>query len=558
VNVAAHLARLKAAVYATYGLAEIPNWITTKTFLRGRRYSFKGHEFQLKVILDESQEVNVQKCSQIGMTEAQARWSLGVVRTFPNFSLIYTMPYSNDASLLCRTRVDPIISDSEDLKNATKSDLDNSEIKQIGNSFIYFRGTQGNTQALSIPADAIVSDEIDKSDSGILTTYTSRLRHSAWKLRRNFSTPTVDGYGIALKMETSRRFRNLVKCEFCNEAFVPSYYDQVRIPGYDGDLKTLSKGVLARIRWREARLHCPKCDGTPSLLPDYREWVQENLDDQHEAAGYYISPFDAPMLQSVGDLVFESTEYAKRTEFENQGLGITSVNSEEVLTMADLLRSRVEGSIADSGLYAMGADMGLICRIVIGRLDTTGALIVAHREKVPLALFEKRSRELALKYRCVIKVFDSMPYVDLIMRMQARDPNLWASVFVRSKKVEIFKVVEQDPEVEDGKLKVRQVSVNRNAAFDELVGHIKKIGMVFQGDPNEDEDFFSECLDMKRVQKRDENKELVYSWEKSARGEDHYFFALLYMYVAARLRGTATGVFNWPSLLMKVRLKSPV
>jgi hypothetical protein len=548
-NPATYLARLKAGVYATYSLDQIPRWVTEKTFLLGRKYSFKGHEFQQKVLEDTSQEVNTQKCSQIGMTETQARWSLGVCKVFPGFSLIYTMPYSNDAELLCRTRVDPIITDSPDLKAAVNPDMNNSQIKQIGTSFIYFRGTQGNTQAISIPADCIVSDEIDRSSDHILSQYTSRLTHSAWKLRRNFSTPTVDGYGIALKMETSRRFRNLCKCEFCAHSFVPDYYEHVKIPDYSGDLDAVTKRMLAQLRWKEARLHCPKCGKTPSLLPEFREWVQENLDDQHDPAGYYVSPFDAPMLITPSYLIEASTKYARKSEFRNQNLGKTSQESEDTLTLSDLVKSLIYSNLQDSGLYAMGADMGLTCRIVIGRIDHNGILVVVHREKVPLGNFEARSRELAAEFRCVMKVFDSQPYVDLVMRMQKRDPNLYAAIFVTSKKVEVFKVVEQAAEPEEGKLDVRQAQINRNKALDELVGHIKQQGMALQADANEDEDFAAECTDMKRVQTVDKDGELGFSWEKSAAGNDHYFFALLYLYVAARLKGLATGTYNWPTIL---------
>lgn len=554
-NPAEYLARLRAGIYASYSLDQVPTWITSKTFLNGRNYSFKGHEFQLKVLQDPSQEVNVQKCSQIGMTEAQGRWSLGVCRLFPGFSLIYTMPYSNDAAILCKTRIDPIIANSPDLLKAINSDLNNSEIKQLGSSFIYFRGTQGNTQAISIPADCIVSDEIDRSSAHILSQYTSRLTHSPYKLRRNFSTPTVDGFGIAEKMTTSRRFKNLCKCEFCNHAFVPDYYNDVKIPGFDDDLKAIDKRMLGWIRWKEARLLCPKCGRAPSLLPQFREWVQENLDDQHDAAGYYISPFDAPLLITPSSLVKASTEYKRHSEFVNQNLGLTSQDSEDVLTREDLEKSLVYSDLQDSGLYAMGADMGLLCRIVVGRLDQSGALVVVHREKVPLGIFETRSRELAAKYRCVMKVFDSQPYVDLIMRMQKRDPNLFAAVFVTSKNIEVFKVKDQEKDAKAGKLDVRQVQVNRNKALDELVGQIKRSGLALQSDPNENDDYVAECLDLKRIQMVNKDGELEFSWEKSANGNDHYFFATLYLYIAARLRGMASGTFTWGGLVSSFRVR---
>jgi hypothetical protein len=555
VNPAQYLARLKAGIFATYSLAQIPQWITDKTFLGGRKYSFKGHEFQLTALLDEAQEVNVQKCSQIGMTEAQARWSLGMCRTFPGFSLIYTMPYSNDAQLLCKTRIDPIIANSPDLLQAINPDLNNSEIKQIGNSFMYFRGTQGNTQAISIPADCIVSDEIDRSSAHILSQYTSRLTHSPYKLRRNFSTPTVDGFGIADKMTTSKRWKYICKCEFCNYHFIPSYYDHVKIPEFGGDLKEIDKRALGWLRYKEARLHCPHCGKTPSLLPEFREWVCENPDDPHDAIGRYISPFDAPMLITPANLVKASTEYKRTSEFINQNLGLTAQDSEDVLTRDDLEKARVFSNLADSGLYAMGADMGLVCRIAVGRIDHSGVLVVVHRERVPLGNFEARSRELASKFRCVMKVFDSQPYVDLIMRMQKRDSNLYAGVFVISKKVEIFKALDQEKDPEAGKLDVRQVQINRNKALDDLVGHCKKSGLAYQADVNEDEDFIDECLDLKRIQKVNQLGEMEFSWEKSAQGNDHYLFALLYLYVAAKMRGMATGTFQWPSIVSTFRQK---
>ena len=554
-NAAEYLARLRAGIYASYSLDQVPTWITSKTFLHGRSYSFKGHEFQLKVLEDTSQEVNVQKCSQIGMTEAQGRWSLGICRLFPGFSLIYTMPYSNDAAILCKTRIDPIIANSPDLLKVINPDLNNSEIKQFGSSFIYFRGTQGNTQAISIPADCIISDEIDRSSAHILSQYTSRLTHSPYKLRRNFSTPTVDGFGIAEKMTTSRRFKNLCQCEFCNHDFVPDYYNDVKIPGFDDELKAITKQMLGWIRWKEARLLCPKCGKSPSLLPQYRRWVQENLEDQHDAAGYYVSPFDAPLLITPSSLIKASTEYKRHSEFVNQNLGLTAQDSEDVLTKDDLEKSLVYTNLKDSGVYAMGADMGLTCRIVIGRLDPNGMLIVVHREKVPLGNFETRSRELAGEFRCVMKVFDSQPYVDLVMRMQKRDPNLFAGVFVISKKVEVFKTVDQEKDPKEGKLDVRQVQINRNKALDELVGQIKHSGMALQADPNENEDYVAECLDLKRIQMANKDGELEYSWEKSAAGNDHYFFATLYLYIAARLRGMATGTYSWPSLVSSFRVR---
>jgi hypothetical protein len=562
--IAAHLSRLRAGVYQTYGLADAPEWIVKNTRLKGRPFSFVGHEFQMKILADTSVEVNVQKCSQIGLSEIQARWTLAACRIIPGFSAIYTMPFAKDAETFCRTRVDPIIESSHDLSFAINKDLNNAQLKQFGDSFIYFRGTNGDTQAISIPADAIVSDEIDRSLPDVLTQYQSRLTHSPWRLRRNFSTPTVPGYGIAKKMETSRRFKNLCKCSHCNESFIPSYYDHVKIPGYDEDLRDLDKPTLSKIRWQEAKLLCPKCGKEPDLSPQFREWAQENTLEQHDAAGYMISPFDAPMIITPKFLVQASVNYTKTTEFVNQNLGLTAQDADESLTLEDFVRATVNVPLKDTGLYAMGVDMGQTCRIVIGRLDGD-QLVVVHRERCVLGKLEERLPVLYAEYRVVIKVFDAQPYVDLIMRLQARDQNMFAAIFVTSKNIESFTLKDQTSDAFEGKLQVRQAQINRNKAFDELSAQIKGKKPPEKGAPripglliassDENDIFNAECLDMKRIQKWDKDMEAHYVWEKSEDAQDHYHHALLYLYCAARLRGLATGVFSWPIMATSFRIK---
>lgn len=567
---AGHLSRLRAGVYQTFSLDDAPDWITTNTRLKSKPFSFYGHEFQKTILSDTSTELNVQKCSQIGLSEIQARWTLAVTNIIPGFSVIYTMPFALDAENFCRTRIDPIIEDSATLRAAVNPNLNNSRIKQFRDSFIYFRGTNGETQAISIPADGIVSDEIDRSLPDVLTQYQSRLTHSPWRLRRNFSTPTMPGYGIAKKMETSRRFRNLCTCSHCNETFNPSYYDHVKIPGYDNDLREIDKFTLNKIRWKEAKLLCPKCGREPDLSPQYRQYVAENPLDQYDATGYYVSPFDAPLLITPSFLVHASTQYSKTTEFVNQNLGLTAIDADESLVLDDFVKATVSFPLKDSSIYAMGVDLGLICHICIGRLeerDGQQMLLVVHRERVPLGKLEERLPQLKAEFRVIMSVFDSQPYVDLIMRLQRNDPNMWAGVFVTSKNIEAFTLKDQEKDPLEGKLQVRQAQINRNKAFDELAGQIKGPkppkgmsrvpGILIAG--SDDNDLFNlHCLDMKRVQKWDKDMEAHYVWEKSEEGQDHYFHALLYLFVAARLRGLATGVFTWPKMVSSFRSKVDV
>jgi hypothetical protein len=533
-----HLARLKASVQNNYSLEDIPRFITEQTYLKGEKYSFKDHEFQEIIISDTSEEVNVAKCSQVGLSEVMTRWLLSVSYNFPSFNTILTFPFSGDAADFTRQRVDPIIKESPVFREAIDPDLNNSETKRILQSLIHFRGTNGKTAAISIPADMVVSDEVDRSDPHILTQYTSRLTHSIYKWRRNFSTPTVKGHGIDLLMQTSRRFKNLCKCNYCNHWFYPDFYKHVRIPGFIDDLKTLNKTTLFRTRYTEAKLHCPKCDMVPDLRPEHRQYVCENNDATFVAAGYYVSPFDAPAIITPVSLLKAMVSYARRSEFDNQNLGIVSEDASESLVLSDITGAEVITDLSSSNMHAMGCDMGLVCHIVIGRLTLEGQLLIVKRVKVPLERFEETRRKLAVQYRVGITVCDSQPYVDLILRMQRYDKNLYGGVFIDVKSLETYRIKMAPEEPEEGKLPIHQAQINRNTAFDELMGAFKNKEVAIQKEDDElDEEFQKHMLDMKRVQVFDKHNELVYTWVKSKTAVDHWHHATLYFFTACKLRG---------------------
>jgi hypothetical protein len=551
-----------AQVKQTWKLTDAPKFITQHTYLRSTKYSFKDHEFQEIIARDDARIVNTQKCSQIGMSELTARWTVAVCNMIPDFSAIITFPFSGDANNFAKTRVDPFITASPKLKAAVNPQLNNSDIKQFGTSLLYFRGTNGKTQAISIPADLIVSDEIDRSDPHVLSQYHSRLTHSDWKLRRNFSTPTVEGYGIALEMESSKRYKNFCKCNHCNFWFLPNYFEHVKIPDFDGELKTLNKTMMMRTRYLEAYLICPRCSGEPDLGPEHREYVCENPDDNYEAHGYYVSPFDAPRIITPVDLLVASTTYARYSEFVNQNLGLTSEDAAESLTLADLNATfpTENMDLASTALHAMGIDMGLVCHIVIGRLTLEGQFLIVWRERCPVSKLEERKLALQRQYRIVITVMDSLPYVDVVQRFQRVDKNLYGAVYASSKRLEHFQIKMFEGDEMAGKLPIHTVHINRDKGLDMLMSLFKlREVLVARQQDEEDELWCKHLLDMKRVQVYDDNQELVWTWIKSKAAQDHYHHATLYCYIAAQLRGTANrnGALAGVTLLKKFKVHHP-
>lgn len=535
-----HLDRLRIAAFDSYDLSEIPRYLTDHTYLNGERFTFKNHEYQLDLASDTSQEIYTAKCAQVGLTELQLRYALAFARMVPYSSTIMTWPSSTDAENMVKTRMNPIIESSDDLVKRVNPDLDNVSIKAIGSSLIYAKGTLGNTAGISVAADMLIHDEVDRSDAFTLAQARSRLKHSRFKLVRAFGTPTIDGFGISLLMETAQRKKHMTKCNHCNHYFLPDYETDVHIPGWDREKKEIDKYNLPKIRWQEALLLCPKCYRQPDTSVESRHWVVENTADNYDPVGYFVSPFSAPVLVPPHTLVKESTTYATYGEFRNQALGLTTSDANDQLTLKDIQNCMVNMQLDSSELHFMGADMGLICHITIGRMTLAGELIVVHRERVVVEKFEEKKRELCLKYKVLITVCDAYPYTDMIFRMQIWDKNLYGGVYHSSTKLAVYQITKAEEQKEEGKLPINQANIHRNLNFDEVMQLFKQGKVVWrkQGD-HEDDIFEKHLLDMKRKQEMDKKNGIVYVWTKSAQGNDHYHHALGYLHVACRLASTA-------------------
>lgn len=536
-----HVARLKSGANKARSLEQVSLWIEQNTKIKGRPYSFKDHEYQ-KYLLDlAAPEWNVQKPSQVGVTEASLRGAVALCGMLRSFTVAYTLPTASLASTIMKTRVNPIIEDSNTLSEMV-ADLDNTEVKQIGNSYLYLKGAAANNAAISVPCDMRIHDEVDFSDPVILSQYESRLSHSPYKFCGMLSTPTLPKKGINAEFLNSRRHFNIVKCSCCGHHFIPSYYEHVRIPGFSGELQSITKGNIFRYAFKDAFVECPKCGGKPSLQPEHREWVVENGSENFVAVGVQISPFDAPNVVTPGGLVLASTKYKKISDFHNFGLGQPHEDKESVLTEEELKACITSNFNLDSGYtHVMGFDQGNTCWVTVGAVHFDGSIRVVHTESVPLVEFRKRYNELRVQYRARLTVGDTMPNAEMVLTLQRQDPNLFGAIYTEKRSMELFSVVDRDEDEGAGKQELRQVNISRNAAFDSLMGAIRK--SMISKKPDENDDLWVQHLtDMRRMKDWDARaQEIVYKWVKSADGEDHFHHSLLYCYIASQMMGVSSG-----------------
>lgn len=559
-DIQAHIDRLDSQLSAA-GLSQAAKWIEQKTRLRGRNFSFKDHEYQIRVAEEMARTVNVRKASQIGLSELSMRLSLAYCNLVPGFTCIYVLPTAKFASNFCSTRIAPIVDSSPELKQA-QNGVYNTEIVQFGDSFLYVKGTQGAAQAISVPADIIVADEYDFCILDVVAAYESRLTHSPYKMRRNFSTPTVKGYGISAEFEESQQFWLVAKCSCCGHHFCPDYFENVRVPGFTGDsLRQIKKGNIHKYRVSEAYVECPKCGGKPDLTAAHREWVCLEGAGK-DAVGFQITPFDAPKIITCENLIRSSTGYARYADFINSGLGLPSEDSESAFSKEELETLFVENPAWGNPPMCMGIDVGHECSIMIGFATPEGDLRVVYQEEAGARELERRCAELRRQFRVISTVIDLYPYSETVWRMQTRDPNLFAAQFVEKRTIQAFDLKHVQADKEKAQPEILEVHINRNRSFDALLELARSPGGLLIADSSHRAETIRQMTDLKRIRDvtaaRNGAEAEMFVWMKSKAKHDHWHHSLLYLWLATQLRGTISSGLAISPILGKFRSKTAV
>ena len=541
-----HLSRIKAAVLEEFTASTVSVYVQTHTKIGISLYSFKDHEFQEALLNDDAKQTNLQKCTQIGATEVAIRRALSLANILQPYTVIYTLPTAKFANTFMKTRVSPVVNTSGDMRSRLSKENDNMEVKQFGDSFLYLKGAAAGNAPISIPADHLIHDEIDYCDQVIIGEYNSRLKHSKYKKIDRFSTPTLPGFGINRHFLESRRHYLMAKCDHCNHQFIPDYYDHVKIPGYLGELRGITKFTLTKIRWEEAALHCPACGKVPSLQWPTREWVCENPGDKYVGTGRQISPFDAPNIVTAAELVFSSTGYEKIQGFVNADLGLPMEDADATLVEADFATVFSNFQLDSGVVYVMGVDVGALYHFAVAGVDSAGTIFIVHREQVPMGMAKQRYHELRLKYRVLCTVMDSAPHGETVMSLQEQDVNMFAAVYMKSKSMVTHTVVNKGDDVDEGKQFIRQVNINRSRAFDVYMLALRE-GKIAMQDGEDKPLIIQHHMSMKRVKVYDtDSMELNYSWQKTD-GQDHYHHTFLYCWIAAKIRGVHQTTIALPT-----------
>jgi hypothetical protein len=495
----------------------------------------------------------IQKSAQMTMTT----W--GIVKALHGAytrgeTIIYTMPSDGDRNDLVEDRVDRIINLSPLLRKVIgregrypgqmgKSPVDNVGLKHIGKGAIYWRGTLGKTQSLSIPGHARYHDEVDASDEKILADYEHRLDAlpEEKKQRYFFSHPSVPGYGINSLYESSDKRKWLVRCTGCNTWQELDYWR-------DQDRSFLS---------------CEHCG--QALDVSVGEWVAEHPGKKYH--GYHVTRLLKCTPDRPNEL--ESIHQARRDSqypsiFSNKVLGLPSEEGAVRITKEQLLATcfvehylRSKAAEIGTGPYYMGVDQRDVLNVIISRCDPI--LDKGHNRVVFMGQLRDPTRGTAAWGDSLLP--DGTPSLGMLMRMftiklavvdagpNANESHEFANKFPGRVLLSYYSDNQRmaisiaDEVLEQLRIKRAtdpmskwDFTVNRTQVIDDTVKDLLDGTYMLPGPPlhHENLDYFAQIEHNVRIVEEDRKGNAIARWTRSG-GSNDYLHATVYNNLATKL-----------------------
>lgn len=194
----------------------ILQWITERGIVneKGEAFDFYDRPFLLDILCDWTPQIAIIACAQIGKSVTFSIKSLFAIKHL-HFNAIYTMSSDSDVNEFVSSKFNKIV--QTNIHEFEGMATDNVERKEFNDRFIFFKGTNSKTAAISTTADLLIHDEISRSDQNAIETYKSRTKASKYKGRWLFSNPGGERDELDLAWLKSDQKEWVVTCPHCKD-----------------------------------------------------------------------------------------------------------------------------------------------------------------------------------------------------------------------------------------------------------------------------------------------------------------------------------------------------
>ena len=480
----------------------------------GTKLDFSRRPYLVDILRDFSPHIVYKKSAQVGITMCGGIAKCLYAVDNLGINSIYTFPTQRDVGEFSKGRFRHIIHSSKYL-DARVGDVDNVGLVRIGDNVIYFRGTFSAKQAISVPSDLNVHDELDFSDSSVREVYSSRLDASEFKYKGkeqfgwewDFSTPTLPRFGISALYDQSDQHEWWVRCANCRRRQRVDFFKNMR-----------SRGKGRKIR---RFFGCRKCD--KELDRAKGVWIARN--PEARIRGYHITQ---PMCEFIrADKMWDTWEKLIKTsegkrKFYNFNLGLEYEDGSESITRGFILNKVVEGTPYPGTIY-LGADQGDIIHIEITKLvDGVRRIIWLNT----VNSFEELERVIT-HYQPRIAVIDALPNHHSARILSKRHHNVYLNYYQGKNKLERQY---WDKDIEKKEVKVPRTDVLDRTASDWHMGRV----LIENYIPTKlVEEFADQMSALKRTYVENSDGDKKAEWVKV--DDDHYRHADVYNWIASEI-----------------------
>lgn len=468
---------------------------------------------------DFSQIQVYKKGAQVGVT------TMALLKAFffaqrNKIDIISIFPSATDVRKFCQGRFDAIVQRNPLLRKYMVG-LDSTELKEICDSRMYFQGSWTERAALSVPADLLYIDEMDRCRPDVLEMYQDRLFASDYKWQWLLSTPTFPKFGIDSLYEKSNQFTWMVKCEHCGT------WQEIRLDNIKAKLQrrpriqtknrernpdgTLKK-VYSEPREKQFYFACRKCQR--ELDRRNGEWVAKfQAESVH---GYHISQLIAPWV--TANFIMEKKRKSRfQKTFWNLTLGLARSEGTGILTKEVMLKCvRNTDMLGGGDNYYMGVDNSDVKNICLSRTESDGLRRIVYLEKTE---DPDRVGQLMNTFNVRMCFVDALPNKDWARKFAKQFPGRVRWIYYGS----FEEVGKQGSEV-------GSIVLNRSEVLDKTADNwIRGQNLLPRMSPIVDE-FISQMCSMERDEREDRHGQMKRRWFNV--GPDHFRHTDAYAYMA--------------------------
>jgi len=492
----------------------------------GLPFDFEGDRGFMWEFLNDTSPLQVMlKAPQVGATETEIIKSFHVAKMLHK-DIIYTLPTQDDVYDMGGGKVNRIIAQNPILMSWVK-DHDSIEQKSVGDNIIHYRGTYTQKQAMMVSSQCNIHDEVDASNSDVITQYETRLQGQVGGWRWYFSHPSVAGHGVDVYWQQSDKKEWIITCP-CGKRQILSWPDSID-------------------RIREC-YQCKYCK--QELSDDVRRRGEWKATAVGRFSGYHVSQLMCAWITARA--ILDAKDDPKKNEqyFYNYVLGLPYVGSENKIPSSVVLKNVVPEVNEQADRIIIGVDTGLPIHYTC--MNKQGAFYYG------TTLNYDDLEKLLKRWTTSIIIADQGGDLIGIRKLQAQYPGRVFLVFYRKDR-KSKEMVDWGENEEQG-----TVRVDRNQYFQWMVEQLRDVGRIrLNGKVEEWTDWASHFDNVYREIKVALDKpgkdvatnygaELI--WKRN--GADHYAHTLLYALVGLDRFGTASASFIKRNDTMKFPMAS--